>query len=180
MNQLVDFWVYEITSLNAQINDVPTKIRQAVLQSLYNIGFVTDNDIDFYRDAVIARMSDICNQVITSGFDVVLSDGENHHFSLTTQDQLNLITLSTMLASGMESVPYHADGELCSQYSAEDMLNVINTATSFKTYHVTYYNALKAYIQSLGSIADLNLIEYGVELPEEYQTDILKELIANK
>lgn len=59
------------------------------------------------------------------------TDGETHHFSLTTQDQLNLITLSAMVSQGAEQVPYHADGELCKFYSVSDMLAIINQATNF-------------------------------------------------
>jgi hypothetical protein len=41
-------------------------------------------------------------------------------------------------------------------------------ATQFKMYHTTYYNALKAYINSITNLEELSNIEYGMELPEEY------------
>lgn len=138
----------------------------------------TEITIDYVKSKKISEMSSTCNKVITNGFDVTLSDGNTHHFSLTIQDQLNLITLSTFVSSGETTIPYHADGELCRYFSAEDITLITETATSFKTYHVTYFNSLKAYIEVLDSIEAIHEIEYGVEIPEEYQSDILKILIS--
>lgn len=138
----------------------------------------TQLTVDYVRTQKIATLNTTCNQVITNGFDVILSDGETYHFSLTTQDQLNLITLSSLVASGQTEIPYHADGELCRYYSVEDINTILNTATAFKTYHVTYFNSLKAYVESLTTIEEISAIEYGCVIPEEYQSDILKDLVA--
>jgi len=81
-----------------------------------------------------------------------------------------------MAANGMESIPYHADGEICRFYTAEEITTILAQATAFKIYHTTYYNALKNYINSLDSIEDIAAITYGVELPEEYQSEVLKSL----
>lgn len=134
--------------------------------------------VDYVKSVKIAEMSNTCNKVITNGFDVVLSDGNSYHFSLTTQDQLNLITLSSMVANGETQIPYHADGELCRFYSAEDINIIITTATQFKTYQISYFNALKAYIESLDDMNEIGAITYGVDIPAEYQSDVLKALIA--
>lgn len=138
----------------------------------------SDITIDYVKTMKLAEMSNKCNQTITNGFDVMLSDNKVYHFSLTTQDQLNLITLSSMLASGETSIPYHADGELCRFYSAEDITSIIEMATQFKTYQVSYYNSLKAYIESLSTIDEIHAITYGNEIPVEYQSDVLKILNA--
>ena len=134
--------------------------------------------LEFVKESKLNEMSRVCNEVITNGFDVVLSDGETHHFSLTVQDQLNLITLLAMVQNGETNIPYHADGELCRYFSVQDILAITNTATAFKTYHVTYYNSLKSYIESLETVEAISAVTYGIPLPEEYQSDILKELIA--
>ena len=136
--------------------------------------------VNFVKKAKIAEMSNDCNQMITGGFDVVLSDKESHHFSLTIQDQLNLITLSSLAASGETVIPYHADGELCRGYSVEDINLIVNAATEFKTYHVTYFNSLKAYIKNLSDISQINQIEYGIDIPAEYQSEILRNMLAGK
>ena len=136
----------------------------------------TDITLEFVKKSKLEEISRACNSIITEGFDIILSDEETHHFSLTTQDQLNLITLSTMIASGETSIPYHADGELCRFYSAEDMLAVITFATQFKTYQVSYHNALKLYVESLNDITAISNVYYGIEIPEQYLSDVLRVL----
>ena len=132
--------------------------------------------VDYLKSEKIKETSYMCNQIITNGFDIVLSDNIAYHFSLTIQDQLNLITLSTMISNGETEIPYHADGQLCKIFSAEDMTNIIQMATTFKTYHTTYFNALKNYVNSLDDIHQIAEIQYGIELPEEYQSEVLKAL----
>lgn len=138
-----------------------------------------DITVEFIRSSKIKEMSAACRKAITDGFDLTLSDNEAHHFSLTVQDQLNLLTISSEVLSGETEIVYHADGEVCKYYSVEDATAIVNAATKHKTYHTTYYNSLKVYINSLNGITEISNIEYGVEIPEEYQSDILKTLIGS-
>ena len=136
--------------------------------------------VEYVKNRKIAEMSAACNSVITNGFDVKLSDENTYHFSLTTQDQLNLITLSAMVSSGETAIPYHADGELCKFYSAEDITTIVSTATAFKTFQVSYYNALRAYVESMTDVTSIGAVTYGIAIPVEYQSDVLKALIAQQ
>ena len=52
------------------------------------------------------------------------------------------------------------------------------TATQFKTYQVSYFNALKAYIESMTDIETIGAVVYGIEIPAEHQSDVLKVLLA--
>lgn len=124
----------------------------------------------------IAEMSGACRKAIIAGFDVSLSDGKEHHFSLTVEDQLNLNALFGLLASGAEQVPYHADGETCMYFTADDMQVVIHAATAHKTYHESYFNSLKSYINAKWTAATVDAVYYGVEIPPQYQSDVLKGL----
>lgn len=135
-----------------------------------------DDSLEFIRTAKLKEMSHECHMTIENGFDLELR-GETHHFSLDTQDQLNLISLSAM-AQTQSLIPYHADGEACIFYTAEEINEIVSTATAFKIYHTTYYNALKTYINSLQSIEEIDEITYGTEIPEEYKSDVLKALEA--
>lgn len=137
----------------------------------------TEITVDYVKNVKIAEMSNTCNKIITNGIDVQLSDGNTYHFSLTTQDQLNLITLSTLIAAGQTEIPYHADGELCRYYSVEDITIITETATAHKTYHVTYFNSLKAWVSAMDNIDDITTVQYGDTIPEEYQSDILKAML---
>lgn len=134
--------------------------------------------IEYIKESKIAEMSYVCNKIIENGVNVTLGDGKKYHFSLTTHDQLNLITLSSMVASGETQIPYHADGELCRFYSADDINTIITTATQFKTYQISYFNALKAYIESMTDIETIGAVLYGMEIPAEHQSDVLKVLLA--
>lgn len=130
--------------------------------------------IEFLKESKINEMSFNCRMTIESGFDLELR-GKNHHFSLDTQDQLNLISLSAM-AQTQSLIPYHADGEECIFYTNEEINAIVETATAFKIYHTTYYNALKTYINALETIEEISAIEYGTPIPEEYKSDVLKAL----
>ena len=131
-----------------------------------------DPDIttEFIREAKLKEMSNECKKSIENGFNIILSDGETHHFSLTTQDQLNLMALQNV----KDVTPYHADGEQTKFYSASDIHAIIDMASKHKTYHTTYYNSLKTYINSLSTMEEIAAITYGVSIPEEYKTDVLK------
>ena len=124
----------------------------------------------------IAAMSAACNAAITAGVDVELSDGNTYHYSLTLEDQLNMMNLQAMVASGAESVPYHADGEECRYYSAADFAAIAEAATAWKLYHESYFNSLRSYIQSMTTVEEIEAVTYGMEIPAEYQTDVLKNL----
>lgn len=140
----------------------------------------TDVTVEYLKSQKAKEMSYACNQTIVNGFDIELSDKKTHHFSLTVQDQLNLITLSSLAASGETNIPYHADGELCEYFSANDIGLVIRTATELKTYHTTYYNSLKLYIQSLDNREDVADVYYGISIPDEYKSDVLIALLSSK
>ena len=88
--------------------------------------------LEYVREAKINEMSHACNRTIENGFDIEI-EGEVQHFSLNTQDQLNLITLSA-LTDTEEIIPYHADGEVCQFYTAAEMKQIVAAATRFKIY----------------------------------------------
>ena len=63
--------------------------------------------VEDVRTETVAQMSATCNAAIVGGVDVTLTGGETKHFSLTLEDQLNLLSLQGRVASGADSVPYH-------------------------------------------------------------------------
>lgn len=175
--EIVQISEEEYNILTPAIENYPIEIEEVQDEIIpANINQQEDITLDFVRTSKITEMSRACNQIIEAGFDIQLSDGETHHFSLTTQDQLNLISLSSMAASGMEAIPYHADGEICRFYTNAEMQAIVAQATAYKIYHTTYYNALKNYINSLQTIEEIAAVTYGIELPEEYQSEVLKSL----
>lgn len=138
-----------------------------------------DITVAYAKKLKLKDMSNTCNNIIFAGIDVVLSDEETHHFSLTEYDQLNLFKLETLARSGQEVLPYHEDGELCKFYPAVDIIAIANAATQYITYHTTYFNSLKAYINSLRSLNTISRVTYGMDIPEKYQSDVWKEINKN-
>lgn len=139
---------------------------------------VDAHTLEMIRQNKLAETSQACENVITHGFDIVLSDEKQHHFSLTEEDQLELFVLSQSAKLGETFLPYHADDESCVFFTPEDIILTASTAQAFKTYHKTYFNSLKMYIKSLRSIRTLSNVSYGMEIPEKYQSEVYKQLIA--
>lgn len=119
-------------------------------------------------------MSRACRATIEGGFSLELRN-EIKHFSLDTQDQLNLMNLS-ILAQTQSLIPYHADDEECVFYTNEEINEIVETANAWRIYHTTYYNSLKKYINALEDVEAIGAIEYGIDIPEEYQTEVLRAL----
>lgn len=128
------------------------------------------------KEKKIAEMSTACREAIIEGFDVILSDGKKRHFSMTVEDQLNINSLYGLLSSGMTAVPYHADGDACEYFSADDFQIIAQMAASHKTFHESYFNSLKTFINSKRTASTIEAITYGVVIPEQYQSDVLKAL----
>lgn len=135
---------------------------------------IMQDTLEFIRSSKILEMSQACRHTIEEGFDLEIR-GEIHHFSLTIQDQLNLMSLSSMTQTN-SLIPYHADGEETAFYTAEEINQIINAAAEYKNYQTTYYNSLKTYINTLDTIEAIAAITYGTPIPDEYKSDVLKVL----
>ena len=133
--------------------------------------------VELIREGVIRKMSAACNAAIVAGVDVLIQ-GTVCHFSLDIEDQLNMISLQGMLAAGAETVPYHADGQECRFFTAEEFSRIAAAATAWKIYQESYFNSLRAYIMTMTDIGILAAVTYGMNIPEEFQTDVLKHLLA--
>lgn len=114
------------------------------------------------------EISTACNTAINNGTQVQLSDGTTKQFSYALEDQSNISEMFTAVMVGATSYPYHADGENCVVYSAQDIIAIYSTLTGFKTAQTTYHNQLKAYVQSLDNAQDVMAVQYGQELTGEY------------
>lgn len=124
-----------------------------------------------------AEISAMCESIIHSGIDVKIGE-EWEHFSLETNDQINLFGKQYQLANGAEFVEYHRDGYPCKYYSAKDMMQIITAAMEWVSYHTTYCNALNMWIAGAASKDEVNMIYYGADIPEEYQSEVLKDYLT--
>lgn len=143
---------------------------------------VPEPTLDEVKEAKVAEMNKAQQDAIQSGVDVTLSDGSVEHFSLTDHDQTSLVGLQTQVASGEENIPWHTSDETkhCKFYSNVDMAKITETAMAFVTWHVTYFRDLRIYIRSLESKEEVEQVAYGMDIPEAYQSEPLKAMLAQK
>ncbi len=118
-------------------------------------------------------------KIIQNGINVNLTDGTTEHFTLTSQDQTSLMGLQSQVAQGLDNIPWHTSDqtEHCKYYSNADMELIVTAAMQYVTWHVTYFRDLRIYIRSLDEKEIINNIYYGISIPEEYQSQPLKDMI---
>lgn len=127
----------------------------------------------------IKRLSSICKTKITSGFSIILSDGESYDFKLTTEDQLNLMSIEGQLNAGAETFIYHATNQPCKFFSREDMTKIITTFKRYTLYHTTYFNTAKQYINSLVDTEKVRLFTYGTDISDTVDNVVIKQILKN-
>lgn len=130
--------------------------------------------IDQVRAIVLDNMSRACETAIMDGVTTATADGEDHHFSLTVLDQINLLSLQMQVEAGDDPVPYRADGEMSRLFTADEILSIIAAARIHKTWHMLYLDCLRNYIASMDDIQQICEVEYGMSIPDEYKTDLFK------
>ena len=111
---------------------------------------VEEPTIDFVRASKISELKHNCNKVITNGVDIKLSDGETRHFSMSLEDQINLLTMA-----------YLSDESV---YSTEDMKTIIAEMNAFKNRHIAKFKKLKARVNSLNTIQEVSAVNYHEEV----------------
>ena len=110
-----------------------------------------------------AELSAECEKTIVAGVDV-----GDAHYSLTIEDQANILAL-TPLAQAGNSVFYHSDSNMCCEYSSDEFLAVVNAATVFKTLQTTYCNLLMRQVEAMTDAEEVRAVKYGVtELTGEF------------
>lgn len=132
------------------------------------------------QESKIAEMNSIQQQIIQNGVDVILSDGSIEHFTLKDQDQTSLMGLQTKVLVGEGNIPWHTadETEHCKFYSNTDMALITTAAMNYVTWHVTYFRDIRIYIRSLQTKEEVESVFYGMDIPEEYQSEPLKAMIA--
>lgn len=139
---------------------------------------VDDYDLEQIRTLKKSEISDACEQTIYNGIDVEMSTG-TQHFSLTEKDQINIFGLQATIESGETRIEYHSDGNPCIYYSVEDIQKLIAAAMGFVKYNTTYCNSLNVWISKETNAQTISEMYYGMEIPEEHQSEVLKNYIKN-
>lgn len=137
-----------------------------------------DYDLEQIRTLKKNEISDACEQTIYNGIDVEMSTG-TQHFSLTEKDQINIFGLQATIESGETQIEYHSDGNPCIYYSVEDIQKLIAAAMGFVKYNTTYCNSLNVWISKETNAQTISEMYYGMDVPEEHQSEVLKDYIKN-
>lgn len=115
------------------------------------------------KAAKIYELTESCENVILRGINY-----NNEHFSYNYSDQNNISNLVQMAKTTGMDVPYHSDGNLCKLYSPTDIYNIYILQEMNITQNTTYLNQIKAYIDTLENVDEVNSVVYGQKLTGEY------------
>ena len=130
------------------------------------------------RAAKEAEMSAACNAAIVAGMDVETSHGMER-FSLQETDQINLTAAYNSVLSGSDGYPYHADGQLCRMFTAEEITAISAASISHKLYHTTLCNHLLTWARRAETAEELSGITYSADsLPEDLASNMAQVLAA--
>jgi hypothetical protein len=161
-----------VTNLNVQLSQLSAVTGVGIEKN--KTGKLT---IEELKELKKAEINVACGQIVSRGLTVEMSTGFEH-FSLSQSDQLNLFGLQAQLASGVEQIVYHSDGQPCRYYPSADIAQLIEKAMFHVSYHVTYGNSLKLWIESLKTEEEIQGIFYGIDIPVEYQSEVLNTYLA--
>ena len=162
-----------------ELVSLPENVSAEILRIWGDTPTVEETEEDALNKAKKQKQEEIsaqCQQTIFSGIDIYLSSGKEH-FRLKTEDQINLFGLKDKLSGDLQEIEYHADGKPCVYYSKEEMIAIIEKATQFIAYHTTYCNSFYTWINALASKEAVKALSYGDEIPEEYQSEVLKNYL---
>lgn len=164
----------DLTKIQEELERITTKVDENIPDKKI------PETLEEIKAAKKQEIGQACDKIIYDGMDVTLTDGSTEHFSLTDHDQLNLFGKQVQLAAGTDQLEYHSDGQACRYYSAEDMQIITSTAMAYVSYHTTYCNAVNMWIAGCETADEIRQIYYGADVPETYQSDVLKAYLKAK
>lgn len=160
---------YEILLSSLRKNEeIKIEVEEELEQEENNNFVDFDNTLDFIKQSKINEFKSEANKKIIAGVDF-----EGKHYSYTTQDQLNLITL--IQNKDIDQL-YHADGEAFEYYSYDKLFRLNSKLLIWKNLNVIYYNDARQYIETLTDISEISNLQYGFELPKEFQSEVYKSV----
>lgn len=149
--------IYNYKVENNKIVEISETEKKTLLEK------VNEEKLKQAKAAKIYELTESCENVILKGIDY-----NNEHFSYDYSDQNNISNLVQMAKTTSMDVPYHSDGNLCKLYSPTDIYNIYILQEMNVTQNTTYLNQIKAYIDTLENVDEVNSVVYGQKLTGEY------------
>ena len=154
-----------VTETVKETDDDGNEIEKEIVTDIIKDNSYTEEEINAIREAKRNEISMECEKTIFAGVDF----GDDH-YSLTTADQANILAQKAEAKLG-NSVLYHADGQPCKLFTAEEFMEVANAATLFITKQRTYCNLLMQQLKTLTDVDAINAVKYGeTQLEGEFFT----------
>lgn len=154
------------TNIVDQINRIDEQINPVI-----DLDGMTLEELRNYK---LGKVSEKAQKTIFDGQMIQLTDGTIEHFSYKMTDQENLNSMFNILVMNpdIKYLAWHSDANICRLYTRRDILIICTTLLLFKTREITYANALNMYIRALTDREALMNVDYGMDLPQEYQDNI--------
>lgn len=155
-------------SLKQEVDNLKAQILSLKSNSIVeeDTDMMTTSELKSYKKSIL---QDECRKIIYDGININTSVHKTKHFSYTEDDQRNLESLFNIAQQTGLDIPYHADGELCTVYSSDDIIQIYTSLQNHKLYHTTYINMLNRYIEDLSDLDVIKSVTYGkTTLPKEY------------
>lgn len=131
------------------------------------------------KSVKISEMVTLNDQAIDAGTTVTLSTGEES-FTYTLADQSNVSEMFMAVVMGATEYSYHQNDDSCRMFNAADIMTLYGTLSMYKTGLLTYFNQLKAYVNSLETVEEVQAVVYGQELTGEYLASYTDLMAKNK
>ena len=166
----VEKW-YGVSFASHCITTDNDNVKQHWIYSPETNQFSPPIEVDIVNEAKsikIPELSNACNEAINAGTTIQFSNGPSEMFTYNIDDQSNISEMTNAMIMGATSYPYHASGSDCRMYSKDEIVQIYSTLSALKTHHLTYYNQLRAYVNSLTSAEEVYNVQYGQELTGAY------------
>ena len=133
------------------------------------------NVLSIIREAKLREISNACNKTILNGIELKLG-GDFIHFNLSIEDQSNITNLFHIVELGGTEFPFQSDNGVCRIFTATEIAQIYVAAQNMIMSQIIYHNGLKSYVQNLNTIEEISMVNYGMELPEPYLTEVNEKL----
>lgn len=167
LNTFVD--CLEVTLTKVNLVDEIERIKN-IVEPVHDETSMSLNELKEWR---ISQINSAGSSDIYKGDYVELSDGTTRIFEYSQKDQANLESyLALILAADDREnlyIAYHGQNEVCRQYNYIDIVLIYFTLSMKKLRVFTYVNMLRDWVRTMTDIEQVRDIQYGVELPAEYQ-----------
>lgn len=133
-------------------------------------------ELEYLKQLKTSELNKTCKEVIVAGFFCTLSDGVQHHFGWTLEDQANFTSRMIQLMSGMvQACDYYDYDGRCLSLTAEDMQMIASVADVHASYYRAYFHCLVMLVSDLEDAESVWGVEWGIPVPHKYQSEAFQK-----